>query len=95
MCKDHTLGASLPRSCPLCHPALPTSHVLVIFILTLVSMAWTRHVVNLRCPVPKWRIEERDDWRALVDSMQADRNTLQEENARLHVRTSPSRPPGG
>ncbi|CAN0546924.1 unnamed protein product, partial [Ectocarpus sp. 12 AP-2014] len=31
----------------------------------------------------KWRVEERDDWRALLDSMQADRTTLQRQNDRL------------
>ncbi|CAM9961441.1 unnamed protein product, partial [Ectocarpus sp. 6 AP-2014] len=31
----------------------------------------------------KWRVEERDDWRALLDSMQADRTALQRQNDRL------------
>ncbi|CAN0553706.1 unnamed protein product, partial [Ectocarpus sp. 12 AP-2014] len=32
---------------------------------------------------PQWRVEERDDWRALLDSMQADRTALQRQNDRL------------
>ncbi|CAM9326386.1 unnamed protein product [Phaeothamnion confervicola] len=31
----------------------------------------------------KWRLEERDDWRALVTSIQADREALHEETATL------------
>lgn len=34
----------------------------------------------------QWRVEERDDWRALLDSMQADRTVLQQQNSRLEVR---------
>eukprot|EP00903_Cladosiphon_okamuranus_P013479 g12554.t1 len=33
----------------------------------------------------KWRVEERDDWRALLDSMQADRTALQHQNDRLEA----------
>lgn len=33
----------------------------------------------------QWRVEERDDWRALLDSMQADRTALQHQNDRLEV----------
>lgn len=39
----------------------------------------------LKC-VYQWRVEERDDWRALLDSMQEDRTVLQQQNARLEVR---------
>mmetsp|Transcript_9116 Transcript_9116/g.34361 ORF Transcript_9116/g.34361 Transcript_9116/m.34361 type:complete len:211 (-) Transcript_9116:1134-1766(-) len=31
----------------------------------------------------KWRVEERNEWRALVDSLQKDRAALQEENQEL------------
>ncbi|CAN0499005.1 unnamed protein product, partial [Laminaria digitata] len=31
----------------------------------------------------KWREEERNDWRALLDSTQEDRTTLQHQNTRL------------
>jgi len=31
----------------------------------------------------KWRVEERDDWKGLVDAIQSDRATLQEENEAL------------
>ncbi|CAN0053821.1 unnamed protein product, partial [Hapterophycus canaliculatus] len=31
----------------------------------------------------KWRVEERDDWRALLDSMQNDRTVLQHQNDKL------------
>lgn len=31
----------------------------------------------------KWRVEERNDWRSLVDSVQSDRDELREENERL------------
>lgn len=31
----------------------------------------------------KWKFKERDEWKALVDSIQADRSRLQEENAGL------------
>lgn len=31
----------------------------------------------------KWRVEERNDWKSLVDSVQRDRDELQEENERL------------
>ncbi|CAM9136524.1 unnamed protein product [Pylaiella littoralis] len=33
----------------------------------------------------KWRVEERDDWRALLDSMQSDRTALQHRNDKLEV----------
>lgn len=43
---------------------------------------------NLNIPTnEQWRVEERDDWRALLDSMQEDRTELQQKNARLEVRT--------
>eukprot|EP00607_Mallomonas_marina_P006511 CAMPEP_0182430912 /NCGR_PEP_ID=MMETSP1167-20130531/44712_1 /TAXON_ID=2988 /ORGANISM="Mallomonas Sp, Strain CCMP3275" /LENGTH=326 /DNA_ID=CAMNT_0024616591 /DNA_START=166 /DNA_END=1143 /DNA_ORIENTATION=+ len=31
----------------------------------------------------KWRLQERDDWKALVDSVQQDRDRLHDENVRL------------
>lgn len=33
----------------------------------------------------QWRIEERDDWKALLESMQTDRTVLQQQTARLKV----------
>ena len=33
----------------------------------------------------KWRLQERDDWKSLVDSVQADRARLQEETMRLNL----------
>lgn len=33
----------------------------------------------------KWRLQERDDWKSLVDSVQADRVRLQEETIRLNM----------
>lgn len=32
----------------------------------------------------KWKLQERDDWRALSDSLRADRNRLLQENEELH-----------
>jgi len=34
----------------------------------------------------KWKFQERDDWKALVDSVQRDRSQLQEENNALKAR---------
>lgn len=33
----------------------------------------------------KWRLQERDDWKALVDSVQRDRTRLQQENLALEA----------
>jgi len=35
----------------------------------------------------KWRVEEREDWKALVSSIQEDRKSLQEDNERLLLLT--------
>ena len=41
---------------------------------------------NLKVENPKkWRFQERDDWKALVESVQKDRSRLQEECARLEL----------
>ena len=37
----------------------------------------------------KFQVEERDDWRALVRSVQEDRQRLQQENARLQALVAP------
>lgn len=34
----------------------------------------------------QWRIEERNDWKALLESMQTDRTVLQQQTARLKVK---------
>ena len=39
----------------------------------------------------KWRLQERDDWKSLVDSVQHDRSRLQEECARLEAELEQSR----
>ena len=47
------------------------------------ELCWA-HVDQMRLEQSKkWRIEERDDWRALVQSVQQDRTRLQRENAAL------------
>lgn len=45
----------------------------------------------------KWRIEERNDWKSLVDSVQRDRDELQEENERLRTQLAAAvhKPLGG
>ncbi|KAJ1453343.1 hypothetical protein M885DRAFT_524491 [Pelagophyceae sp. CCMP2097] len=49
------------------------------------SMCWT-FVKQLRLEnTQKWRCEERNDWKALTDSIQADRRKLQMENTRLQT----------
>lgn len=54
---------------------------------TLVSVSVTND--SIPCvndpPHRQWRVEERDDWRALLDSMQSDRTALQQQNERLEV----------
>lgn len=38
----------------------------------------------------KWRLNERDDWKSLVESVQADRSRLQDEVARLQLQLDAS-----
>ena len=47
------------------------------------DLCWA-HVHQLRLETTtKFQVEERDDWRALVRSVQEDRQRLQQENARM------------
>ena len=39
----------------------------------------------------KWRLQERDDWKALVDSVQRDRTRLQQENLALEAELAESK----
>ena len=43
----------------------------------------------------KWRLEERDDWKALVASVQADRRLLQDANASLSAELAALRDASG
>ena len=43
----------------------------------------------------KWRLHERDDWRSLVESVQLDRERLQEENAAMEEELESLRLAGG
>ena len=53
------------------------------------DLCWA-HVHQLRLETTtKFQVEERDDWRALVRSVQEDRQRLQQENARLQALVAP------
>jgi len=53
------------------------------------DLCWA-HVHQLRLETTtKFQVEERDDWRALVRSVQEDRQRLQQENARLQALIAP------